>query len=128
VLSASAAPSLFALRAIRRGDETGLRVGLLIGALLATAYVVLAGLELFGQGLEPVARAYDAMFATLAAYQILLAVVGVAAVAFVLVQAWLGYFDRRRHGAVENVVLLWSFIVTSGAVTMATLHLSPYLV
>jgi hypothetical protein len=44
------------------------------------------------------------------------------------VQAWLGYFDRRRHGAVENVVLLWSFIVTSGVVTMATLHLSPYLV
>jgi cytochrome c oxidase subunit I+III len=127
VLLASAAPSLMALRAIRKGDASRLRLGLALGAVLAAAYVVLAGLDLLGQGLDPVGRAHDAMFATLAAYQIALAVVGVAAMAFVLVQAWLGYFDHRRHGAVENVVLLWSFIVTSGAVTVATLHLSPYL-
>jgi heme/copper-type cytochrome/quinol oxidase subunit 3 len=127
VLFASAAPSLMALRAIRRGDGARLRGGLSVGAVLGTAYVVLAVLDLFGQGLDPVGRAQDAMFATLAAYQIALALVGVASMAFVLVQAWLGYFDRRRHGAVENVVLLWSFIVASGAVTVATLHLSPYL-
>jgi cytochrome c oxidase subunit I+III len=127
VLFASAAPSLMALRAIRRGDGARLRGGLSVGAVLGTAYVVLAVLDLFGQGLDPVGRAQDAMFATLAAYQIALALFGVASMAFVLVQAWLGYFDRRRHGAVENVVLLWSFIVASGAVTVATLHLSPYL-
>jgi cytochrome c oxidase subunit I+III len=127
VLFASAAPLLLALRAVRRGDVAGVRVGLIVGAALGAAYVVLAGLDLLGQGLAPVARAYDAMFATVAGYQIGLAAVGVAAILFAAVQAWLGYFDRRRHGAVENVVLLWSFVVTSGAVTAAALHLAPYL-
>lgn len=55
-----------------------------------------------------------------------LAAVGIAALLFVLVQGWLGYFDRRRHGAVENVALLWSFVVVSGVTVVATLHLSRY--
>jgi cytochrome c oxidase subunit I+III len=126
-LLASAVPPIFALRAVRRGDAGGLRAGLGLALVVGIAYVLVAALDLLAQGLDPVARAYDAMFATVAGYQIALAVVGLAALAFVLVQSWLGFFDRRRHGAVENVVLLWSFVVVSGMTVVATLHLSPYL-
>ncbi|MGH2492424.1 MAG: cytochrome c oxidase subunit I, partial [Candidatus Limnocylindria bacterium] len=127
VLLASAVPPLLALRAVRGDDLRGLRSGLGLGLVLGTAYVLVAAIDLLGQGLDPVARAYDAMFATVAGYQIALAVACIAAIAFVFVQSWLGFFDRRRHGAVENVVLLWSFVVVSGVATVATLHLSPYL-
>jgi cytochrome c oxidase subunit I+III len=127
VLLASAVPPILALRAVRRGDLSAVRSGLGLGLVLGAAYVLVATLDLLGQGLAPVARAYDAMFATVAGYQIALAVVGAAAIAFVLVQAWLGHFGRSRHGAVENVVLLWSFVVVSGVAIVATLHLSPYL-
>jgi cytochrome c oxidase subunit I+III len=127
VLLASVVPSLLALRAVRRGDARGLRVSLGLALGLGAVYAVTSTIDLIGQGLAPVARAYDAMFATVAGYQIALAAVGVAALAFVLVQALLGHFDRRRYGAVENVVLLWWFIVVSGVTVAAALHLSPYL-
>jgi cytochrome c oxidase subunit I+III len=127
VLLTSVVPLLRALGAIRRGEGFALRGGLATALGLGLAYVAIAALDLLGQGLEPARRASDAMFATFAAYQILIAVIGLAAIAFVLAQAWLGFFDRRRHVAIENVALLWSFVAVSGAVTVATLYLSPHL-
>jgi cytochrome c oxidase subunit I+III len=127
VLLASIVPTLVALRAVRRGNARGLCLGLGLALALGAVYAIVSALDLLGQALAPTERAYDAMFATVAGYQIALAAVGVAALAFVLAQALRGHFGRHRYGAVENVVLLWWFIALSGVTVAAVLHVSPYL-
>jgi heme/copper-type cytochrome/quinol oxidase subunit 3 len=123
---AAIVPAAWALRAIRRGDQVRLRLGLAAALVAGAISLAVFGLDLVSLGLAPRDNAYEAMFATLAGYQVVLTIVALAAVAFVKVQAWLGFFDDRRHLAVENVVLLWGFTATSAAVTVATLYLTPY--
>jgi cytochrome c oxidase subunit 1/cytochrome c oxidase subunit I+III len=124
---AAIVPAAWALRAIRLGDQRRLRVGLAATLVGGATSLALFGLDLVTLGLTPPDNAYEAMFATLAGYQVVLTIVALAAVAFVKMQAWLGFFDARRHLAVENVALLWGFTAASAAVTVGTLYVSPLL-
>ncbi|MBI4345719.1 MAG: hypothetical protein HY553_02620 [Elusimicrobia bacterium] len=124
---AAVAAAYWALRAIRRGDQGRLRLGLATTLVVGAASVGVLAVDVLSLGLAPRDNAYEAIFATLAWYQVVLAVVSLTAVAFVLVQAWLGFFNDRRHVAVENVALLWAFTAASAAITVGTLYVSPYL-
>jgi heme/copper-type cytochrome/quinol oxidase subunit 3 len=119
-------PARWALGAIRQGDQGRLRVGLAGAIVAGAASTAIFAADVLALGIAPRASAYEAMFATLAGYQIVLAIASLAAFAYVKVQAWLGFFNARRHLAVENVSMLWIFTAVSGAVVVATLYLSPY--
>ena len=47
--------------------------------------------------------------------------------AVVQIQAWLGYFNRWRFAAVENLALYWSFSALAWLVVLAVVYLSPRL-
>ena len=44
------------------------------------------------------------------------------------VQAWLGYFNRWRHLAVENLANYWLFTAANWLVLVVVLYVTPYVV
>jgi len=53
--------------------------------------------------------------------------IGLLISAFTQAQAWLGYFNRWRHLAVQNLANYWTFSVVHWLVVAAVLYASPYL-
>lgn len=127
LLAVAAMAARAALARVRRGDRAGLLAALGAAAAAGAAGAAVLGRDLLGLGLHPLEVANDAMFATLGWYQVALVATSIAATAFVGAQAWAGHFDRRRHVAVENLLLLWLFAAGSAALTVAALYVSPHL-
>jgi heme/copper-type cytochrome/quinol oxidase subunit 3 len=126
VLLLSVGPTYLAERAIRRGDQRGLRRGLAISAVLGVVFLVLQGYDYMSLGLEPAAHAYSAIFLVTAGAHLTIVIAGLVISAIVQVQAHRGYFNERRFVAVQNTAMYWYFAVVSGVVTFAMLYLTPH--
>jgi heme/copper-type cytochrome/quinol oxidase subunit 3 len=72
------------------------------------------------------AHAYGSVFYLLQGIQLLLVLIGLLIAAFTLAQAWMGYFNRWRHLAVQNMANYWTFGAIHWLVVAAVLYLSPY--
>jgi cytochrome c oxidase subunit I+III len=122
--------SLFAylaLRAIRRGSQTGLKVWLTGAAVGAGLFVTLAVLGWNQDQISVSAHAYGSIFLTVGWYQITLVIGGLVLLGVVLVQAWLGYFDARRFLAIQNAAIYCAAIFANWLVVFGVLYATPYL-
>ncbi|MGI9018317.1 MAG: cbb3-type cytochrome c oxidase subunit I [Euzebya sp.] len=115
------------LRAIRGGDQRGLRTGLATASLLGTAAVVLMILELADMGFSPRDHAYGSIFFTLGGF--LVAVAGAALIASVMTLIWAfqDHYSHRRHAHVINVARFFTALVIIWIIGTGTLYAGPLL-
>jgi heme/copper-type cytochrome/quinol oxidase subunit 3 len=79
-----------------------------------------------GWGWTPDTNAYTSAFGTLIGVQVVFVTVGLIMAASVALQAWLGYFNRWRHLAVENLANFWLFIAAHWLLLTLVLYVSPH--
>jgi heme/copper-type cytochrome/quinol oxidase subunit 3 len=128
ILWSSSIPVHLADRAVRRGNQTILRVGLALGFILGATFLGLqVGLEypeVLGE-FGPATNAYGSLFFGLTGLHGLHVLVGLMFSSWVQVRAWRGAFDQRRHLTVQNFTLYWHFVDSVWAFVLFTLYLSP---
>ncbi|MGE3911020.1 MAG: heme-copper oxidase subunit III, partial [Chloroflexota bacterium] len=127
LLLVSAVPAFLAERSIRRGNQGGLVLGLagVFGAGLA--FVGLQVAEYASLNFSHVTNAYGSAFFLLTWYVTFLTFIALVIGGVVQVQAWLGYFSRYRFVAIQNLVMLWYFIIVAWLIVFGVIYLSPYL-
>jgi cytochrome c oxidase subunit I+III len=127
LLVASAGAALAASRAIpsRRGSRMAF-VALItfgVGALVAAFAVEVWGH--WSNGLRPSNDAHAAMVAMASFLQAQLAVPVVIWACFVVARLFAGHIGRRRRATVENLVLMWLYVVGQGLLGLLLVHGFP---
>ena len=129
ILWTSSLPVHLADRAIRRGDQRLLRLGLLAGWILGATFLVLQAAVEYPEVLHeftPRTNAYGSLFFTLTGLHGSHVLVGLLVSAWVQVRAWRGAFDEHRHVSVQNFAMYWHFVDTVWLFILLTIYLSPY--
>lgn len=127
VLLASSWPMQMGVRNIRRGNERGLQIGVLIAWVLAVIFLSLQGVEYARSDFLPQTNAYGSLFFTITGLHGLHVLGGLGMATIVLIRAWRHHFNPERYQAVENVALYWHFVDGVWIAVFASLYLSPYL-
>jgi heme/copper-type cytochrome/quinol oxidase subunit 3 len=129
ILWTSSLPVHLADRAIRRGDQRLLRLGLFAGWILGATFLVLQAAVEYPEVLHeftPRTNAYGSLFFTLTGLHGSHVLVGLLVSAWVQVRAWRGAFDEHRHVSVQNFAMYWHFVDTVWLFILLTIYLSPY--
>lgn len=113
VLLCSSLTMVTALAAIQRGNARGMRLWLIVTAVLGLLFLSGQAFEfnkLFGEGLSLSTNLFGATFFTLTGFHGTHVLVGVIWIVFVLVRAFRGGITQDNHLAVELVGLYWHFV------------------
>src|SRR5947209_4512621 len=129
LLFGSAIPMFIADRRIQRGDQAGLRLGLIVTAVLGSSFLVLQGLEYHTKLAEftPRTDAYGSMFFTITGLHGAHVLVGLLLIAWTLIRAWGGFVTRRHHVALQVASLYWQFVHLAWLVIFFSLYITPHL-
>ena len=127
VLLVSVAPVWWALRSIRLDHQLQLQMSLAATFTLGAVFVALQVVEIGQWDPNLQANAYGSAFYLLQGIQMLVVVIGLLIGLFTQAQAWLGYFNRWRHLAVQNLANYWTFAAVHWLIVAAVLYASPYL-
>jgi heme/copper-type cytochrome/quinol oxidase subunit 3 len=128
ILWSSSLPVHIADRAIRRGRQSLLRYGLLVGFLLGLTFIVLQFVVEYPKVLlefSPRTNVYGSLFFTITGFHGAHVVVGLVFSLWTQVRAWTGAFDENRHVTVQNFTMYWHFVDIVWIFVLATLYLSP---
>jgi heme/copper-type cytochrome/quinol oxidase subunit 3 len=125
ILLVSSATMWWAERGIKRGDQTRLRVGLLLTAILGVVFLFVQSREYAGLKFHASSHAYGSLFITITAFHFAHVVVGVLMNLTTQLRAWLGHFTERHHLAVTNTGLYWHFVDIVWLCVFFTLYISP---
>jgi cytochrome c oxidase subunit 3 len=126
LLLGSSIPVIWAERGIRRGRQDVLRLGLLVGWLMAAIFIALELWEWAHLGFGPTANQYTSIFFTITGLHLTHVTVALLMSAYIQLRAWLRHFDGRRFLAVENVGLYWHFVDVVWVFVFATVYVSPH--
>ncbi|HMC07887.1 MAG TPA: cytochrome c oxidase subunit 3, partial [Actinomycetota bacterium] len=126
----SSIPVHIADRAIRRGDQRLLRLGLFGGFLLGAVFLGLqVGVE-YPKTLSefrPTQGAYGSLFFTLTGFHGFHVIVGLLLSLWTQLRAQQGAFDEHRHLTVQNFAMYWHFVDVVWVLILSTVYLSPHL-
>jgi len=125
VLLLSSGAMWWAESGIRRGDETRLRLGLMLTLLLGAVFLGIQLVEYRHQSFTPATSAYGSLFYTITGFHGAHVAVGLLMLAVVGLRAWLGHFSFRHHLAVTNVSWYWHFVDAVWLAVFTSLYLSP---
>jgi cytochrome c oxidase subunit 3 len=112
-LVSSSVTMILALRAIRRGNERGLRTWLIVSAALGVIFLSGQATEftlLARQSLSLGRNLFGATFFTLTGFHGAHVTAGVIWMCFILARAFRGGVTQSNHMAVEMVSLYWHFV------------------
>ena len=129
ILWSSSIPVHLADSGVKKGNQTRLKLGLLVGFLLGAAFlVVMLAVEWPEKVAEflPTDNSYGAIFYTLTGLHGTHVLIGLLVSAYVQVRAWKGDFDELRHVAVQNFAMYWHFVDAMWVLILATVYLSPH--
>jgi cytochrome c oxidase subunit I+III len=126
VFALSLPPAWWALRSIKRERQLRLQIALAANAALGVAFLGLMLAEIGQWDPNLQWHAYGSAFYLLQGIQLVLVLIGLLISAFAQVQAWMGYFNRWRYLAVQNLANYWTFTVVHWLVVAAVLYASPY--
>jgi len=130
ILWSSSIPVHVADRAIRRGNQRLLRLGLFSGFLLGAVFLGLQlGVE-YPRALDqfrPTQGAYGSLFFTLTGFHGFHVIVGLLFSLWAQLRAWQGAFDEHRHLTVQNFAMYWHFVDVVWVLILSTVYLSPHL-
>ena len=130
ILWTSSLPVHLADRAIRKGNQRGLRLGLAAGWILGLTFILLQTVVEYpevAKEFTPRTDAYGSLFFTITGFHGLHVIVGLLFSLWVQVRAWQGAFNSERHVSVQNFAMYWHFVDTVWVFILLTLYLSPYL-
>lgn len=125
VLLLSSGTMWWAESGIRRGDETRLRLGLLLTLMLGAGFLGIQVIEYHHQAFTPATSAYGSLFYTITGFHGAHVAVGLLMLAVVGLRARLGHFSSRHHLAVTNVSWYWHFVDAVWLAVFTSLYLSP---
>ena len=126
VFALSAVPAWWALRSIRRNHQVQLQVSLAVAAALGAVFVALLIAEIGQWDPNLQGSAYGSAFYLLQGIQLVLVLLGLLISFFTQAEAWMGYFNRWRHLAVQNLTNYWIFAVVHWLIVSAVVYVSPY--
>jgi heme/copper-type cytochrome/quinol oxidase subunit 3 len=126
VLLFSVVPVWWSLWSIRRDRQLQLQLSLAISFGLGVMFVVLQVVEIGQWDPNLQGSAYGSIFYLLQAIQLVISLLGLLISLFAQAQAWLGYFNRWRHLAVQNLAHYWTFAAVHWVIIAAVMYLSPY--
>ncbi len=110
VLALSSVPMFWASSGVRKGNQTALRIGLLLSFLLGLAFIGMQVYEYAHEDATFGGNSYGSLFFTITGLHGLHVTLGLLLNIFVSIQAWMGLFSEKRHLAIENVALYWHFV------------------
>jgi heme/copper-type cytochrome/quinol oxidase subunit 3 len=124
VLWGSSAPVFYAEAAIRRGSQRGLRIGLLVSALMGAAFLAFTLKDFADLDFGWRDNAYGSIFYTIVGLHALHVLIGLLMNVIVQIKAWQGKFTAERHISVEVFSLYWHFVDAVWIFVFASLFLS----
>jgi cytochrome c oxidase subunit III len=110
LLLASSGTILWGIRAIRRGKEKGLFIGILLTLILGTAFLGITAWEWTNETFRPWTNAYGSIFFTLTGFHALHVFGGVVLMLALLMRTIRHRFSAERFVAVEVGSLYWHFV------------------
>jgi cytochrome c oxidase subunit 3 len=126
LLFSSCVPMTRALRAIRRGNRAGLLQNSALAAVAGGVFLAVQGAEwvrLVGYGLTASSGPYGSTFYTLIGFHGLHVAFAVGWLVVIAVGAARGWFNARRHTAVDLATLYWYFVSGVWAVLFPLVYL-----
>jgi cytochrome c oxidase subunit I+III len=128
LLLLSLIPMRLAARAIQRNSAAGVGVNLAAVILLGLLYLGLNFYSYTQLGFDHTTQAFGSIFALLAAFQMISAIVGLAMIA--ITAFW---FMRRsdrpaRHQSIGDMAIYWYYTGFAGFITYLFLYLVPYVI
>ncbi len=130
ILWSSSLPVHIADRAIRRGNQRLLRMGLLAGFLLGATFLGMQVLVEYPKVLaefHPSTNAYGSLFFTITGFHGFHVVVGLLISLWTQMRARQGAFDEYRHVTVQNFAMYWHFVDVVWVLVLLTVYISPHL-
>ena len=131
ILWSSSIPAHIADRAIQKGKQMRLRIGLLLSFLLGLTFLLLQIVAEYPHSLTispPSSGSYGTLFFALTGLHGTHVAVGLLISLWVQARAWQGAFDEHRHVTVQNFVMYWHFVDTVWVFVLATIYLSPHFI
>jgi heme/copper-type cytochrome/quinol oxidase subunit 3 len=128
ILWSSSLPVHLADRGIRKGKQSALRLGLLLGFLLGLTFILLQVIVEYPKVLEefsPRTNVYGSLFFTITGFHGAHVVIGLGFSLWTQIRAWTDAFDETRHVTVQNFAMYWHFVDIVWIFVLATLYLSP---
>ncbi len=111
---------------IKRGDQSRLRVGLLIAFLLGIAFLGMQVYEYTHPEVLPADNTYGSLFFAITGIHGIHVLIAVLMNGYLQLRARLGHFSARRLQGVDNVVLYWHFVDAVWILIVLSLYVSPY--
>ena len=130
ILLASSVPVHWAEASIKKGNQVGLRLGLLAGFLLGAVFLFITLVVEWPEQLHefsPTTNVYGSLFFTITGFHAMHVLVGLAMSLWAQVRAWKGAFDADRHVTIQNFTMYWHFVDVVWIFVFATIYLSPHL-
>lgn len=110
ILLGSTLPNYYAQRSIRRDDQRGLQIGLVLSALLGAIFLAGQAYEYASIGITPQTNIFAAGFFTLTGFHGAHVAVGIGLLLTMFVLSRRGRFSSRHHFPVEFASTYWHFV------------------
>jgi heme/copper-type cytochrome/quinol oxidase subunit 3 len=123
ILLSSALPMHGAHLAIRRGDRQGMKIGLILTAILGATFISGQAWEYTHAPFSLKSGTFGSTFFTLTGFHGLHVVVGIILIVICYVRAMRGSFNQEHHFAVEAATMYWHFVDAVWIILFAALYL-----
>ncbi|HEY7417523.1 MAG TPA: heme-copper oxidase subunit III [Ktedonobacteraceae bacterium] len=130
ILLSSSIPANFAGRAAKRGNRTGMIIGLSLTILLGATFLggqVYEYTNLFHNGFTITYQTFGSAFFTLTGFHGLHVTIGLIFLFICLVRTLRGDFSAEKHFAVQAGEMYWHFVDGVWIVVFSTVYLLPLL-
>ncbi|MBV8359241.1 MAG: heme-copper oxidase subunit III [Deltaproteobacteria bacterium] len=116
----------WAERSVKRNARPQLIASISIGLLLVIVFIALELFDWFSETFTPQSGAYGSSFFVLTGFHLAHTVAGALMLAFVLLWAFLGYFDSERNVPVLVTAAYWHFTDLVWVILFVILFLVPH--
>jgi cytochrome c oxidase subunit I+III len=126
LLLISSIPVYLADSGIRKGNQTRLKIGLVVGFLLGAIFLALKVVEYAGHDYNWATHAYGSIQYAIVGFHSAHVLALLLKTLVVGTLAFQGYFNEQRNAAVQSNGIYWHFVVLIWIPLYFTLYISPY--
>jgi heme/copper-type cytochrome/quinol oxidase subunit 3 len=127
VLLASSVCVWWAERGIKRGSRVSAVLGLALGFLLGSIFVVVQVFEWLSKTFSVSSHAYGSLYFTITGFHMAHVAGGLIMLAVLLVWTAMRYFGPKRHAAISIGAVYWHFVDAVWLLVFTTFYLTPRL-
>ena len=127
ILLLSSVAAWWGEHSIKRGNRLMLSVGLAVALVLGCVFAVIQGVEWSHKHFTYATHTYGSLYYVITGFHMAHLIVGLIALAAMLVWSLLGYFNAVRHTAISTGALYWHFVDAVWLTIFFTFYIMPYL-